>query len=258
MNMFNQHQSPYITGESYHVGQFRSKFLSHARDVVVWVPPGYHDDANRRYPVLYIHDGQNVFDESTSFMGVKWNADGAAYGLIREGVTGPFIMVGIYNSPDRIQEYNPLAKGGEYGRFIVEELMPDINGNFRTQGGRANALMGSSMGGLISLAHLWWYPEHFFGAACLSPSFWVLMRNGGPRAWLERHRMVPNDTKLYLDHGTRGYEGRMRWMVEDVANYAIEHGIPKNRVKHHIARGGDHNEASWAARVDKPLKFLFK
>lgn len=256
--MFNPHSTPNITGEPYLWWQFKSQFLAHTRDVIVIVPPGYHDDINRRYPVLYCHDGQNMFDSTTAFMGMKWNLDNTAFHMMQEGTLEPFIMVGVYNSPDRIPEYNPLAKGGDFGRFLVEELMPAVNANFRTQGGRRNALMGSSMGGLISLAHLWWYPEHFFGAACMSPSLWVLYRTGGARAWLERHRFPPNDTMLYIDHGTRGYEGKMRGVVEEVVNYCLQRGLPKSRVRHHVARGGDHNEGSWAARVDKPLKFLFK
>jgi enterochelin esterase-like enzyme len=256
--MFNLHHTPHITGETYAWWQFRSQFLVHARDVLVWLPPGYHDNPHRRYPVLYAHDGQNLLDATTSFMGVKWNLDNVAYSMIQDGMIEPFIMVAVYNSPDRIPEYNPLAKGGEFGRFMVEEVMPAVNGQFRTEGGRCNALIGSSMGGLISFAHLWWYPQHFFGAACLSPSLWVLYRTGGAREWLERHRFPPVDTKLYLDHGTRGYEGRMRGIVEDVVHFCLERGLSKNKIRHHIARGGDHNEFSWAARVDKPLKFLFK
>lgn len=256
--MFNLHSTPNITGESYGWWQFQSKFLGHSRDVVVLIPPGYHAQPERRYPVLYVHDGQNLFDATTSFMGVKWNLDTMSSELIQSGEVEPFITVGIYNSPDRIPEYNPLAKGSVYGRFVVEELMPAINGQFRTEGGRRNALMGSSMGGLISLALLWWYPEHFFGAACLSPSLWVLYRTGGVRAWLEKHRFPPLDTRLYLDHGTRGYEGRMRGIVDETVRYCLEMGLPKRQVRHFIARGGDHNESSWAARIDKPLRFLLR
>ena len=102
--MFNHHHTPNITGESHAWWQFKSKFLIHPRDVIVWVPPGYNDDPYRRYPVLYVHDGQNLFDTTTSFMGVKWNLDNAAFHLIQDGVLEPFIMVGVYNSPDRIPD----------------------------------------------------------------------------------------------------------------------------------------------------------
>jgi enterochelin esterase-like enzyme len=232
--MFRLHSTPNINGEAYGWWQFHSQFLGHPRDVIVWLPPGYHDNPDRRYPVLYAQDGQNLFDATTSFMGVKWNLDVTAQHLIQEGTVEPFIVVGIYNSPDRIPEYNPLARGSVYGRFLVEELMPAIDVHFRTEGGRRNALLGSSMGGLISLALLWWYPEHFFGAACLSPSLWVLYRTGGVRAWLEKHRFPPLDTRLYLDHGTRGYEGRMRGIVDEVVSYCRERGLPTKQLRHYL------------------------
>jgi predicted alpha/beta superfamily hydrolase len=246
-----------VTGEVLRWAGVRSRHVEHARDILVWLPPGYHHQPDRRFPVLYLHDGQNMFDPRTSFVGRDWNADGAATKLITRGEVEPFLMVAIYNSPDRLHEYNPLNRGGAYVAFIATEVMPVIDRAFRTARGRGNAVMGSSMGGLISLAMLWWMPDVFFGAACVSPSLWVLARAGGASAWLERHPAPPRDAKLYLDHGTRGAEGRGAVLAEEVAAFAVRAGLRKSRVRYVVARGGEHNEVSWGARVHKPLKHLF-
>lgn len=254
---FQPYHAPRVVGDVLRWSAVPSAHLAHARDVLVWLPPGYHLDHARRYPVLYLHDGQNKFDPATSFAGEDWNVDGATLQGITRGELEPFLMVAIYNSPDRLHEYNPLSRGWEYGRFIVEELMPTIDSAFRTEGGRRNAIMGSSMGGLISMALFSWYAAHFFGAACLSPSLWVLMRQGGPRAWLEREPIPPQPARLYLDHGTRGYEGRGAGLAKDTMAFFKERGFPAKALNYHVARGGDHNEASWRARVHRPLTFLF-
>ncbi len=255
---FQPYVSPYIVGEVLRWPSVPSRLLAHQRDVLVWLPPGYHDDPARRYPVLYLHDGQNKFDPDTSFAGDDWNVDGVATALIAAGEIDPFVMVAIYNSPDRLFEYNPLRQRGKaYGRFIVDELMPVINRTFRTQGGRHNALMGSSMGGLISLALLWWHSRHFFGAAALSPSLWVLWRAGGVSAWLGRQPAPLQPSRLYLDQGTVGYEGRGRALIEETLAYLGGVGFEHRALHFYTAEGGEHNEASWRARADRPLRFLF-
>lgn len=246
-----------VTGEVLRWSGARSKHLEYARDIVVWLPPDYHEDPARRFPVLYLHDGQNKLDPKTSFTGIDWNVDGTATALIERGEIEPFIMVAIENSPDRLHEYNPLDRGGAYAAFITRELMPVIDRVFRTEKGRRNALMGSSMGGLISLAMLWWMPSIFFGAACLSPSLWVLGRAGGVSNWLGEMPAPPSDARLYLDHGTKGAEGRGASLAKEAAAFAMSAGLKKSGVRYVVARGGEHNEASWRARVDKPLKHLF-
>ncbi|MDQ4077495.1 MAG: alpha/beta hydrolase-fold protein [Chloroflexota bacterium] len=235
-----------------------SEYLDHERDVLVWLPPGYRNAPARRYPVLYLHDGQNKFDPDTSFAGEDWNVDGVATQLIEDGEIEPFLMVAIYNSPDRLFEYNPLRRQGKrYARFILEELMPTIDQHFRTEGGRRNAVMGSSMGGLISIAILWWHWERFFGAAALSPSLWVLWRAGGPASWLQRFPAPRQPARLYIDHGTVGYEGRGARLTEEILDYLKGVYFPPDALHYHTAEGGEHNEASWRARVDRPLRFLF-
>lgn len=255
---FQRYHSHQITGEILHWPAFPSNRLGYPRDVLIWLPPGYYQDTLRRYPVLYMHDGQNKFDPATSFAGDDWNVDGVATQLIQTGQMEPCIMVAIYNSPDRLYEYSPLRRRGrEYSNFIVQELMPLINLHFRTEGGRRNAVMGSSMGGLISLAMLWWHSEHFFGAAALSPSLWILWRQGGPMSWLQRQPAPQQPARLYIDHGTEGYEGRGQELVEQTLRHARAAGFPDHALRYNVMQGGEHNEASWRARVDQPLRFLF-
>jgi enterochelin esterase-like enzyme len=250
--------SPHVVGEVWRWNNVPSAHLKHPRDVLVWLPPGYHHAPDRRYPVLYLTDGQNKFDPNTSFAGDDWNVDGTTHDLVLQGAIEPPIMVAVYNTPDRIPEYNPLDRGRNYGRFIVEELKPIIDQEFRTQPGRRNALMGSSMGGLISLALLWWYPQHFFGAACFSPSLWILRRAGGPVTWLRRQPTPPQPTRIYMDHGTVGYEGRGASLVRQTLDYlSREVGFAPVDINYVVAEGGDHNEASWRARVAPPMQFLF-
>lgn len=255
---FHPYTAPGVIGEVLRWQSVHSRHLAHTRDILVWLPPFYHDEPERRYPVLYLHDGQNKMDPDTSFAGRDWDVDHEATRLILEGSIRPMIMVAIYNSPDRIPEYNPLDRGPAYAEFLSGELMPVINKYFRTQGGRNNALMGSSMGGLISLAMLWWLPMHFFGAACLSPSLWLLARVGGPREWLKAQEPPPNvGTKLYIDHGTKGTEPKGARFAKETIDFALETGLRKSNVRYHIAKNGEHNEESWGARVNIPLKFLF-
>lgn len=255
---FQPYTSPKVTGEVLRWSAVPSVHLKHPRDVLVWLPPNYHNEPNRRYPVLYLTDGQNKFDADTSFAGVDWDVDGTATHLVYQGAIEPPIMVAIYNTPDRIPEYNPLERGQNYGRFLIEELKPAIDRTFRTQPGRRNALMGSSMGGLISLALLWWYPQHFFGAACFSPSLWILRRVGGPVSWLRHQSIPPQPARLYMDHGTVGYEGRGASLVVQTLDYLKrEVGFAPIDLNYVVAEGADHNEASWRARVAPPMQFLF-
>lgn len=255
---FRHYESAGVTGDVYIWRDVPSRYLAYQRNVLVWLPPGYGDEPARRYPVLYLHDGQNTFDATTAFAGVDWDVDSTAARLMAAGEIEAAIMVAIYNSPARLQEYDPLTRGPDYIRFIVEELRPAIEATFRTQGGRHNALMGSSMGGLISLAALWWYPQHFYGAACLSPSFWMLYRVGGVLPWLTQQGKPTQPSWLYCDHGTLGYEGRMEPLVRSVLDYARRVGFAKARLRYAVAPKAGHDEASWRRRVADPLRFLLE
>ncbi len=236
--------------------KFQSSKLGNDRDLVIWLPPDYEKETSRRYPVLYAHDGQNLFDPSTAFAGVDWAVDETADGLIRAGRIQPIIIVGIWNTPDRLNEYTTI-RGREYATFLIHELKPFIDANYRTLTDRANtAVMGSSLGGFISLLLAWEHPEVFSMAACLSGS-WMWGDAAALRLIEDDTTAVP-DLKLYLDHGSEGDEGRYAWLFRTIRDTLIGRGfvLDKN-LQYNFGIGDGHNESAWARRVWRPLVFFF-
>lgn len=234
-----------------------SKELNNDRDILVWLPPGYDKDTDRRYPVLYMHDGQNVFDAATSFAG-EWRADETAEKLIAEGKIEPLIIVGIANTKDRMSEYTPIGfrdvapKGDAYARFVVQEVKPFIERTYRTLPGRENAAVGgSSLGGLISLYIAGTYPDQFAKAAVLSPAV----------SW-DGKRLYPDNLKLtqakvWLDSGTAEGESLVpdvRTLSKLLENQGLQ---PDKGYVLKIFEGAQHNEPAWADRFDQVLQFLF-
>ncbi len=254
---------------------FASRHVA-AREVDVWLPPGY-DNAPERYPVVYMHDGQNVFDPKTSYTGVPWAVDHAAERLMHSGKIRGVIIVAIWNTADRMLEYMPQkaahglvptgvaalrpfpatsVKSDAYLAFIVSELKPFIDHTYRTQPGRAHTfIMGSSMGGLISLYAVVEYPDVFGGAACLS-THWPA-GDGAVIDYVANHLPPPETHRLYFDCGTRTldaayepYQNRMDAVLRAHGYHAGSNWITRKYP------GADHSEASWSQRVDVPLKFL--
>lgn len=235
--------------------EFYSRYLKNERDIIVWLPPSY-GSGEKSYPVLYLHDGQNMFNPRTSFIGYDWKVDETADSLINSNEINEFIAVGIYNTKDRLEEYNWFTeKGKNYCSFIVNELKPFIDDTYRTKKGRKyNAVMGSSMGGLISFQLLWNYNKHIAKGACLSNSFWVNDK--------EIFNMVENDSnklkdiEIYLDCGTGEKEliDDNQKMVEMLQSYGYN---KDNRFMFYFPDGAKHSEHDWAERLHLPLKFLF-
>jgi len=244
---------------------FESTFLADARDLVVYVPPGYEQDTARRYPVLYLHDGQNLFEGATAFVpGQDWHVNDTAEELIKAGVVEPLIIVGVYNTgKHRIDEYTPTRDrrqraGGDaalYGRMLTEELKPFIDREYRTLVDPAHTgLGGSSLGGLATLFLGLQHPNVFGKLAVLSPSVWwdnrvilkvVRMTNPKPRL------------SIWLDIGTREGDKTVR-DARALHDELVKAGwlIGSDLVYAEIPEAG-HNEAAWAARVGPFLQFLF-
>src|SRR5580692_1592842 len=184
--------------------EFRSRVFRNTRFLRVWLPPGYDDEENagRHYPVFYLNDGQNLFETATAFAGIEWQVDETADRLIREGVVPPLIVVGIDNATkDRIREYMPhrsmqpmmlRAQGRYYPDFLMKEVMPFVERNYRVATGPENTgLGGSSLGGLVALYTAIVRPEVIGRLLIESPSLWISNRqlikdSRTVRIWPER------------------------------------------------------------------------
>lgn len=241
---------------------FQSRFLEHDRTLIVYLPSGYEASA-RRYPVLYMHDGQNLFDPATAFAGEEWRVDETAESLIAAQLIEPVIVVGIYNTGEhRIDEYTPSRDpklgGGQadlYGRMLIEELMPFIDQHYRTLQGPANTgLGGSSLGGLLTLYLGLRYPEIFGKLAVLSPSVWWHKRS--ILKFIARLKRKP-DLKIWLDMGT--CEGGMSLEDTERLRDLLElKGWKEGAdLQYSEIEGAMHNESAWAERVGPMLRYLF-
>jgi predicted alpha/beta superfamily hydrolase len=187
---------------------FHSPQLKNARTIMVYLPPGYDDALDERYPVLYMHDGDNIFDAKTSFTGVEWGVDETVQRLIMDGRIEKLIVVGIHNTPQRHREYTPFrdserggGQGDAYLAFMVDTLKPFIDKTYRTLPDRTHTgIAGSSLGGLISLYAVFRRPDVFGWAGVVSPALW----------WDDRHVIAfvreaktPRPIRLWVDVGTR-------------------------------------------------------
>jgi len=251
--------------------EFRSRVFRNTRFLRVWLPAGYDDaeNAGRQYPVFYLNDGQNLFEAATSFTGVEWQVDETAERLIGEGAVPPMIIVGIDNAgKDRIREYmphrsmNPMmlrVQGRHYPDFLMKEVMPFVERNYRVATGAENTgLGGSSLGGLIALYTVMVRPGVIGRLLVESPSLWASGRQAiresrAVRIWPER---------IFLGVGTAeaGSAERSRTVVDDVRELAAilrRAVLSEKRLRLMIKDGAGHNEAAWAERFPEALRFLF-
>jgi predicted alpha/beta superfamily hydrolase len=243
---------------------FGSQFLP-ARDLLLALPPGYGDDPARRYPVLYLHDGQNLFGDGASpVSGRGWRVDSSATRLVAAGAIEPVIFVGIPNAgARRADEYTPTrspdgARGGDadrYGRMLVEEIKPFVDREYRTRPDReSTGLGGSSFGALISLHLGLTYPDAFGKLALLSLAL----------AWNEQHVLdqiagltAKPATRIWLDFGTRENEGILQGNPR-VRDALVARGWMQDTDLRYVeVEGAEHTEDAWAARVPDVLRFLF-
>jgi len=259
------------SGDVRHLGCIESWWLGNARDVWVYLPPGYEHDRQRRYPVVYFHDGQNVFDALTAFAGVEWGADETIERLVAEGAMRPVIAVAVANTPERAQEYsqaNDPGRGGGgsadlYVKFLAKELKPRIDSEFRTLTGLAHtALVGSSLGGLVSLYGGLAAWEKFGLVGALSP-----VLEWGDRDIEHRYEHAPMaqlPLKLWVDMGTRedcaesvdasASVLELRRFRDLLVRRGYVEGVSLTTLE---ADGVLHDEAAWAARLPDVLRFLF-
>ncbi len=266
-----------ITGELRLHKNVHSDILANERTLAVWLPPGYDDEADRRYPVLYVQDGQNLFDESASFAGVEWQMDETAQRLIEQGAIQPIIIVGLYNTPDRDAEYTPSAagdalgtpaRGDDYVRALVEQFKPFIDQRYQTRTGPEHtAIAGAGLGGLIALHAAATAPQTFGSAATLSP--WLRLGASGDDAGfdLARHwqQQPPDhlaDLRLWIDMGDSPgsiYPGPTPLEDADALVAALDSaGLAReDDYRYERIPGGTHDEAAWQQRLDRVLMFLF-
>lgn len=244
-----------VTGKLKYHSNFRSVNV-HPRDIVVWLPPDYEESANH-YPVLYMQDGQNIFDPLTSAFGIDWQVDETADSLIKGRDINPILVVGIYNSPLRTSEYTPNDTGYSYMRFVVDELKPFIDKNYRTLKDRHNtAVAGASAGGLISFMLAWEYPEIFSKAACLSSSFKIAGINFVDG--VKNYKGEKKPLQFYFDNGGVGLEERLQPGIDDMLSALEERGYKKDEdIIWKKFSDDEHNEAAWAKRFYLPLKLFF-
>lgn len=244
----------------------QSRFAGEARDIIVYLPPQYNSNTDTRYPVLYLHDGQNLFDAATAFAGNEWGLDELAEELISTGQIEPLIIVGIYNAGvQRMAEYTPVrdrrGRGGRarhYAKLIVEDLKPFIDSEYRTLPDTVNtALGGSSLGGLVTIYLGLHYPAVFGKLIVMSPSVW--WANRAILREVKRLKKKPQQ-KIWLDIGT--CEGsnpehcvRDARMLRDAL---LAKGWKLNEdFRFEEDEGAGHNEKAWGYRMRAALRFLF-
>jgi predicted alpha/beta superfamily hydrolase len=204
-----------------------------------------------------MHDGQNVFDPATSFAGHDWRADEVADSLIRAGSMQEIIIVAISNSPDRMQEYTESLLGRAYARFVVRQVKPMIDSLYRTLPGREHtAVMGSSLGGLISFLIAWWYPDAFADAACLSGTF--SPRFSSALESVQSYAGAPKNLKIYIDCGGSGPEATLKEGIDRMFACLTAKGYREGKdLMRVFVPDAPHNEQAWAGRLWRPLLFFF-
>ncbi len=227
------------------------------RDIIVWLPPSYDSLPDRFYPVLYMQDGQNVIDPLTSSFGIDWQIDEVADRLIKAKSIEELIIVGIYNTPQRGQEYNNNKFGSAYINFIIEELKPFIDRTYKTLPDCKNtSVAGSSSGGLISFIIAWENPDIFAKAACFSPAFKIGKIDC--IAPVRNYLGAKKDILIFIYNGGIGLEEQLQPGIDEMIEALIEKGYIENEdflfVKDTLA---EHNESAWSKRVYRFLEFLF-
>jgi len=283
-----------LAGQEIHVSsgkvvrhaQFPSQFVT-PRNVDVWLPAGY--SAQQEYAVIYMHDGQMLFDSTNTWNKQEWKVDEVLSKLMHTGEIRNTIVVGIWNVPDqRHREYFPEdvvpklsvtdrdtmytllwrsddAEANDYLSFITRELKPFIDANYSTYGDRKNTFIGgSSMGGLISLYAICKYPGIFGGAICMSthwPGALQFEATAMPEElirWYRKHLPDPQTHRIYFDHGTTTidqYYGPYQQMMDRAMQ---KKGYDTSNWKTEVFEAAPHTEVAWSERLHIPMTFLLR
>lgn len=278
-------------GRIIEIKDFKSDFVK-SRNIEIWLPDEYFEDTDKRFPVLYMHDGQNVFNTATAMNNTSWGADRTATRLIEGQKVEPFIIVAVWNTNARYFEYFPenaaqylsaedseqiekvrqqaqMPKtdwlGNEYLSFLVDELKPYIDEKYRTLINAKNtSIAGSSMGGLISMYAALEYPNVFGQAACVSTHWPVLFNNDimGPseaiRKYMEEKMPAAGTNRFYFDYGTATLDQYYEVHQKQVNGLMRNKGYAEG--KDWVTRkfeGAEHNEKAWQERFDVILTFLY-
>ncbi len=267
-------RAPTLTGDiRVHEG-FASRELA-SRTLWVYLPPGYADEPQQRYPVIYMHDGNNCFDEATAFIGKEWRVDETFEGGIASGTLPKTIVVGIANTAARIDEYTMVralrgdrrtrigGRADRYAAYLIDEVKPFIDSKYRTLTDAAHtAVVGSSLGGLVSLYLGLRHPDVFGAVGAVSPCL-----SWGNRWMIEYVRTVrrlPLGLRIWIDMGTaEDAEDRDRNGVSDLIDDAralydvlLARGYPHERLELLIDDGAKHDEVAWAKRLPQILAFI--
>ncbi len=281
-----------VSGKIERIANFQSEYVT-PRNIDVWLPEGY-SDANR-YSVLYMHDGQMLYDPDISWNKQAWNIDDVATELFKTDKVKKFIVVGIWNGgqtrhPDYFPEkpFNQMSKvekdtvvaqlqrvgrtkeifnpqSDNYLKFIVSELKPFIDKKYSVYTNREHTFIaGSSMGGLISVYAICEYPDVFCGAACLS-THWIgtftKENNPVPNSmidYLSRNLPKPESHKIYFDCGDQTLDALYPSLQRKVDSIMVSNGYSDKNWQTRYFPGEDHSEKSWSKRLNVPLEFLFK
>lgn len=234
--------------------------LNRTRRIWIYLPPDY-DTTSKSYPVLYMHDGQNLFDVSTSFSG-EWEVDESLNALYNQGYNVP-IVVGIDNGgSNRIDEYTPWKNnhygggdGEKYTAFIVETLKPYIDSHYRTlENTESTGIMGSSLGGLISHYAMVAYPEIFSKIGIFSPSYWF---SDTVFSYTTEH-FNPASIRAYMMCGNNEGDSDMVPDMQEMATLLQNIGLSATNIQVKVVPGGQHNEASWKLQFSEAVKWLFQ
>ncbi len=245
-----------ITGKVEYIHNLSYKNLL-PRDVIIWLPPEYGKNKKQRFPVLYMHDGQNIIDPATSFAKIDWQIDETVDSLIKNKIIEPMIIVGIYNTTNRMREYTPGKEGEEYCNFIVKELKPLIDKKYRTIKDKEHTSTGgSSAGGLISFMLLWNYSNVFSKAICMSPAFKIETIDFV--STVLNYKGKKKNIKVYIDNGGFELENLLQPGIDEMLSALKQKGYVEGKdFSWYKDENAYHTESEWAKRLWRPLTFLF-